>query len=365
MCMLLITQTKILKPIIYLVLQTAFTVLIALLIGCQSDAPKIPLTPIPEQTFEEVRVKRLSPEETYRKLKELQAAKPSDYHIASGDRFDLNVYDNPELTAKGLVVTPDGYISVTLIGPIKIGDLTIIEASQLIEEKLSKYIRFPKISLSPTWIHGTTFTIAGKVVRPGRYPIGNNTRITDAVALAGGFGVGEFQGDTVEMADLRSAYISRNGEILPVNFIKAIREGDRLNNIPVRNNDYIYIPSSMNASIYVLGEVNKPTYLGYKDDMTLLQALAFAQGWKDTHSENVFIIRGGLSHPKVYKVNLDKIKYGEGYDFPLHPNDIVYLPKGGLSKYNEIVQKLLPTLEALNLLAGPFGNTGISINPSQ
>jgi polysaccharide export outer membrane protein len=343
----------------------AITAVAFILAGCESETMlQLPLQPKKTQVYEEVKVERQNPEQVKKELEALQHSKPEPYHIASNDSFDFKVYDNQELDAKSLVVTPDGYISITLIGPIKIGGLTIIEATNLIEKKLKKYIKFPKISLSPIRIQSSTFTIAGKVGNPGRYPIINNARLTDAIAIAKGFAVGEFQGDTVEMADLTNAYIVRKGRILPVNFTKAIREGDWLNNIPLRNGDYIYIPSSMNSSIYVLGEVHKPTYVGYKDNMTILQALAFAQGLKDTHSENAFVIRGGLVNPKVYKVNIDDIRVGEGYDFLLKPNDIIFFPKGGLSKYNVIVQKLLPTLEALNLLAGPFGNAGISINTS-
>lgn len=98
--------------------------------------------------------------------------------------------------------------------------------------------------------------------------------------------------------------------------------------------------------------------------MTLIQAFAFAQGLKDTHSENALVIRGSLVKPKIYKINIDDVMRGKGFDFLLQPNDIVFVPKGGLSQYNEVVEKLLPTLEALNLLAGPFGNSVIGVNAS-
>jgi polysaccharide export outer membrane protein len=112
----------------------------------------------------------------------------------------------------------------------------------------------------------------------------------------------------------------------------------------------------MNESVYVLGEVGVPGYLGYKDSLTLIQALAFSRGLLDTHSEDVWIIRGGLIHPKVYKVNIDMIERGKALDFHLEPNDVVFVPKGGLSEYNVLVKKILPTLEAINLIAGPATN---------
>lgn len=332
--------------------------------GCTSNKVEIPLQPAKTQAFEEIKVDTKSPEEITEELKKLHNLPPEEYYIAAGDRFDFKVYDNSDLNITGLIVTPDGYVSIGLIGPVKIGGLTIPAATKLIEDKLKKYIRFPSVSIIPTHINSSTFTIVGKVGNPGRYPIRNNPRITDAIALAQGLAIGEFDGDTVEMADLKHAYIARKGKILPVDFDKAIKKGNWLNDIPLRDGDYIYIPSSMNESVYVLGEVYEPGYLGYKESMTILKAIAFAKGRKDTASWVSLVIRGSLVKPKIYKIDVDKILKGEAFDFELRPNDIVYVPKDGISKYNVIVQKILPTLEALNLLAGPFGNTGLSINTS-
>ncbi|MFA7230804.1 MAG: polysaccharide biosynthesis/export family protein [Victivallaceae bacterium] len=332
--------------------------------GCKSKMPDIPLVPAKSQAYEEVRLTKQSPEVIKKELEKLQLASQEVYHISGDDRFDFKVYDNEELNATGMVVTPDGYVSIGLIGPVKIGGMTVPQATAMIETKLKKFINYPKISLSPTSIQSSTFTISGKVNNPGIYPIRNHSRITDAIALAKGFATGEFQGDTVELADLGGAYVARKGKVLPVDFVKAIREGDWLNNIPLQNGDYIYIPSSMNSSIYILGEVYKPTYVGFKDNMTLIQAFAFAQGLKDTHSESALVIRGSLVNPKIYKINIDDVMRGKGFDFMLQPNDIVFVPRGGLSQYNLVVEKLLPTLEALNLLAGPFGNSVIGVNSS-
>ena len=43
-------------------------------------------------------------------------------------------------------------------------------------------------------------------------------------------------------------------------------------------------------------------------------------------------------------------------DFKLQANDIIYVPQDGISKWNRIVRKILPTLQLVNLLAGPFGS---------
>lgn len=329
--------------------------IICILAGC-TDKAAIPLAPAKEQHYEEIKVVRQDPLAIQKELEELHNLKPQPYRIAAGDKFDFKVYDNDDLNSTGLIVTPDGYVSLSLIGPIKIGGMTVPDATKFIETKFAEFIRFPKVSLVPTRIQSGTFTISGKINVPGRFPLRNEPRLSDAIAMARGFQDGLFQGDTVEMADMKNSYIVRDGKMLPVDFTKAIRHGDRLNNIPLRDGDYIFIASSMNETVYVIGEVGVPGYLGYKDKMTLMQAIAWSRGILDTASEDAWIVRGGMVHPKVYKVNIDKVMRGQALDFHLEPNDIVFVPKGGLSEYNVVVKKLLPTLEAINLIAGPATN---------
>ncbi len=334
------------------------TTAVLFMTGC-SVTPQVPLKLAQKQELEEVRIEQKSPEEIDKELRILQKAKPEPYRIAGGDVFSFSVYDNPELSTRseGVIITPDGYISITLTGPIKIGGLTIREATKFIEKKLSHYIRNPKVSIAPVRIQSANFTILGKVRSPNRYVLSNNARITDAIAMAGGLASGIFDGDSVEIANLRDAYLMRQGKILPIDFTKALYEGDMLNNIPLMNGDYIYIPSNLNTAVYVLGAVNNPSVIGYKKDLTILKALTYARGMTVEHSEIALIIRGSVVNPKVYKINIDNILEGDGFDFLLRPNDVIFIPKGGLSQFNDMVRKIVPTIAALNLLAGPFGGT--------
>ena len=289
-------------------------------------------------------------------LKQLQNLEMPPYRICPLDRFNVSVYEHPEVDVKDIVVTPDGFLSLPLVGPVKVGGLTLDEAIKVVRDAYAVFIRNPKAALIPIHINGYAFTITGRVQTPGRFPIASTTRLLDAIAMARGLDQGLFNGDTVESADLANAYISRDGRLLPVDFRKALLEGDALHNIPLQHGDYIYIPSIMNTTVCVLGEVRNPTYVGFKEGMTLLKALAFARGLTDEHSSYAQIIRGGLQNPTLYNVNVDKMLAGKTMDFPLEPNDILYFPKGGLSEYNVLIRKIMPTLQSLSMMAGPFGN---------
>lgn len=291
-------------------------------------------------------------------LKALHVVNPSPYEIKSGDTFELSVYNQPTLSSN-ILVAPDGTVSLPLVGLVKLAGLNLEDATALVERKLSKYLRAPLVTLLPVSVSGYYFTIAGRVVRPGNYTVSiGQTRLLDAFSLAGGFSLGSFHGDTVELADLDNAYIKREGKRLPVNFKKVVYEGDDLHNIPLLNGDYIYVPSTMSGYIIFLGEVGSNTYVGFSEGMTLLQGLSYVNGLKTgTHSPYVRVIRGGMENTVVYTVNVDKILNGKMKDFQLCANDIIYVPQNNITIWNNFIKDILPTIQLINLLAGPFGST--------
>lgn len=293
------------------------------------------LTPSQSEQAEQMRI-----------LQQLAIPDTTTYRIGRGDLFDIYIYDEPDLSTEGVYVKNDGTMSIKLIGEVTVENLTLDSSSRLIEQKMKKYLKVPKVTLLPKALNSAKFTIIGKVNKAGTFPIEQNTRLTDAIALAGGLSTGIFQSTTVEMADLEHSFINRNNEILPVNFIKAIREGDLLHNIKLKNGDYIYIPSSMNKEVFVIGEVNSQGYIGFKEMMTLMQAVTYAQGMTGESSGQAIIIRGSLTHPKLYSISIRKILQGEVKDIRLKPNDIVYLPKSYLSKWSKALKEVLSIIQS-------------------
>ena len=291
-------------------------------------------------------------------LKALHVVNPTPYEIHPGDSFAMSVYNQPSLSSS-FIIAPDGTASLPLVGLVKLSGMNLEDATNLIEKKLTRYLKSPIVSLAPQGVSGYYFTIAGRVVKPGNYTVSlGQTRLLDAISLSGGFERGQFHGDTVELADLDNAYIKRDGRKLPVDFRKLVYEGDSLNNIPVLNGDYIYVPSTMSGYIIFLGEVGSNSYVGFTEGMTLMQGLSYVGGLKtETYSSFIRIIRGGKENTVVYTINIDKILKGKMKDFELSANDIIYVPQDDISRWNQVIRKLLPTLQLVNLLAGPFGST--------
>jgi polysaccharide export outer membrane protein len=120
-----------------------------------------------------------------------------------------------------------------------------------------------------------------------------------------------------------------------------------IHNIPVVDGDFIFIPSLINQEVYIVGNVNNPNKYPYKENMTVMQMVAYAGGIKSGSYANLYIIRGGLSHPRLFKINSKDILRGNIQDFPIKQNDIVYVSKDFFTSFNDLVGKVLPGLQAI------------------
>ena len=330
-----------------------------LLAGCYSDrwtgnyddAPELTGGSVAGRTHTgvspEVRKKQL---EILKKLAE-EPAPP--YTINGGDKIEVMVYNHPDLSVK-TVVTPDGYLGLVLVGQIQVKGLTLAQAAAKIEKALSRYIRNPRVGLSPYEIVSETATITGAVQKAGVYPISDGMRLADLIAKAGGGASRYYDGQTVSAVDYENSLFLRGQKAVPLDFRKAIEQGDPLHNIRLRSGDYIFLGSKDDSMVYLTGEVKKTIRRVWDSKLGLLELLTSGEGLAETHWSHAVIIRGGGGKGKVFKVDLDGIFRGTVPDVRLCPGDVVYIPKDNISEYNVAVRKLFPTAQLINMLLSPF-----------
>ncbi|MDD4310434.1 MAG: polysaccharide biosynthesis/export family protein, partial [Candidatus Cloacimonetes bacterium] len=319
------------------------------LTSCSHNAPKNyieeNLEALPEY-LEETYLATQTTQETIEELHRLNDIELPPYKLGPGDKMKIYVYDEPELDSDVVIVKQDGTLSYRLVGEIDVTGLTIPEATKLIEDSLRDYIIYPKVSIIPFEARSSTITMLGKVTYPGVFEIKGRMRILDALASAGGLALGYFQNNSVELADLERTFMIRNNKLLPLDFVELVQKGNMLYNIPLLDKDYIYIPSAINREVYIIGEVNQEGHFFYQENMTLMQSITFAQGFKDTAQSTVYVIRGNLSHPRLFKIDTKAILKAKVRDFRLKPSDIVYIPKHPIAKWNDVINNVLPTLQA-------------------
>ena len=284
-----------------------------------------------------------------KRLQELATDEEPIYKMNAGDAIEIRVYGHEDL---GMLtkIGPDGTVGIAFMGQVRLSGLTISEGADKIRDGLAPYVKNPVVSITVKDILSETATIAGACSKPGVYGVSNSTRLADLYAMAGSSAKRLFNGSDADVADLEHSILVRDGEILPIDFPKAINNGDTLHNVRIRKGDYVFIAQRMEASVTICGEVNHPHKRLYEPGMGLVETLTAAGWMKDTHWKHVIIIRDGLGNPKMYKVDIDGILAGKCKNISLKSGDIVYVPKDILAEYNVFVNKLLPTAQLINLV---------------
>lgn len=330
----------------------SITIALALLSACASTKPGPHQTPLegpaPESEF--IVLPEQTVDEQVAELERLEEESNYTPTLGRGDVIDIAVYDEPDLTIEGIPIRPDGKVSFPLVGDLQAEGLTVSELNQSLTEGLEKYILSPKVSIIVQEFNSQRYTIFGEVVTPGIYPLTTDISITAALASAGGLNKGNFRATTVELADLSHAFIARDGKVLPVNFTRLIRQGDLRYDISLQSGDYIYIPSGLSKEVYILGEVENAMLFAYREDMPMSRTLAQAEGFTpDADLKRIHIIRGSLYNPTVIMINFEEVLKGNAREVALEPGDIIYVPPTGLTSFARVIDKLVPTLQALQL----------------
>ena len=112
-----------------------------------------------------------------------------DYMLKPGDTVEMIIYREPDLTIRSRI-GKDGMVQLPLLGEVKLGGLTIRNATTLIRNKYNAdYLVEPQIYLNISAYNTRKFTIIGQVGRPGSYEFGGGEELglLEAIGMAGGF----------------------------------------------------------------------------------------------------------------------------------------------------------------------------------
>ena len=161
----------------------------------------------------------------------------SDYIIGPSDVLAINVWKDPELT-RTVLVRPDGKISLPLIGELEVSGLTAPSLQRLVAQKLKDYISNPQVTVIVQEVKSRTYSVLGKIAKPGSFELGKPTTVLQAIAIAGGF---------LDFAKPNKMYIIRpvsggSTETLPFDYKKVIKGQNPEQNIELKNGDTILVP---------------------------------------------------------------------------------------------------------------------------
>ena len=185
------------------------------------------------------------------------------YILGPGDEITLNFYGNPEYSGQYKIIN-DGTISLPFVGNVYISGKTIADATNFIENKLSREFISPNIYLSILKTRPINVSVIGEVNEPGYYSLSESLKnfdstntsnlttglptLVDALKKAGGI---------TKSSDIEEIEVIRN---LPdnnqfskkrstINLMDLLLKGDHSQNLVLFDGDIVKVKKTETAGI--------------------------------------------------------------------------------------------------------------------
>jgi polysaccharide export outer membrane protein len=221
------------------------------------------------------------------------------YALGPLDRIKLIVFQEPDLSGE-FAVQSTGRIALPLVGDLQAQGLTARELEQAIitELRSRQFLNDPKVAVEV--LSARPFYILGEVQKPGEYPYQAGLSALNAIATAGGF---------TPLADQTSIMIKRAGE---ADWKPHALEGA----LQLGPGDTVRVEK---GAFYILGEVQKAGEYPFTPGMSVLRAVATAQGYTARAERGrVLITRRGETAQRELPMRPD---------VPIQPGDTIIIPE--------------------------------------
>jgi polysaccharide export outer membrane protein len=162
------------------------------------------------------------------------AVLPTSYKIGVGDVLHIVVWAEPQLTETA-VVRPDGKVSLPLVSELEVAGQTPEAVQQTLTERLVKFVRKPRVTVTVQEIHSRMVYITGEVQRPGAYPLLDVMNVVQLVARSGGL---------TDFAKQKQVYVLRavNTARINVNYEKVLKGQAPQENVELAPGDTVVVP---------------------------------------------------------------------------------------------------------------------------
>jgi protein involved in polysaccharide export with SLBB domain len=284
-----------------------------------------------------------------------------EYRIGAGDVLEISSYTGDKVTTATVTVDSRGRASYTFLDHVKVDGLTSSELDELLTDKLSAFVRNPRISVLVKEFNSKNASIIGEFSSlrnisfgkggSGRINLRGKTTLTDLIALGGGY--------TLD-GDIKSVKLVRKGKSYLVNLYDIIERGDENQNVIIDEGDVVNIPElpTFGERVYVLGEVNLQGIYPLKEAQDLLAALALAGNTNRlAKEENTLIVRGYEpgKPPLVMMADVKSLLRNAdlSQNVRLRDGDLVYVPRMLIGDINDWIINITPLLNII-LYPGDF-----------
>ena len=287
-----------------------------------------------------------------------------DYILGPNDQILVHAPQAEEINERPFRIDAEGFINLPLLGRVKAGGMTVRELEADLVRRLREYIRQPQVIISVTQFRSEPVFFVGAFQRPGIYALQGRRTLLEMLSSIGG----------LQPNAARHIKLTRRAEYGPIPLPSAVEDpAKKVSTVEIsmgslRDNvnpaedillqPYDVISVERAELVYVNGEVGKigGIELGERDSVSIAQALTMAGGFnRDANRGKVRILRPilGTNRRAAIDVDIKRILEGKDNDFPLLPNDLLYVPRSNKrllwTGMSLVALPLIPTLIYLGI----------------
>ncbi len=279
-----------------------------------------------------------------------------EYILGPSDSISINLTDTDDLDNTYLI-DQDGMIDLPFIGKVKLDDLTLNEAQNILIDVIKDFYKNPDLQINIEEFNSSKVYIVGavrnqKTINLDQKPI----KLIEAAIEA------NFNPSAADKIYGTKGFLRRDNEVYKINLANAFRGTDEKENFYLKKDDVIFIDRNSDA-IHVFGEVSKPGVyfpnIGYS-----LTELISTSGLNQitANAKKVYVIRekfNSFLEVDVFQLNIkNPVNLIAGRKFMLQAKDIIFVPPTEIVKWNRTISLLLPQTDLFKSY-NPIINNGL------
>lgn len=212
----------------------------------------------------------------------LNMATPANYHLGAGDLVIIDIWGASQETFEH-TISPDGYIVVEGVGPIRLAGLSVSQAEAQVKNTLGNYYANCNFSLSLGETRSIQVQVIGEVNAPGTYTLSGLSTAFNALYAAGGIN---------EIGTLRNIKVYRQSRLIAtIDVYDYLLNGGSKGDVHLQDNDVISV-DAYESLVKIRGKVKRPMIYEMKRSETVAQLLKDAGGFTgDAYTRNVRLTR--------------------------------------------------------------------------
>lgn len=261
-----------------------------------------------------------------------------NYVLGPGDQIIIRAFEMEELSERPYLIDGDGIINLPQLGRLPVSGLTVEQVEGLLVTRMRTFVQRPQATVTIVQFRSEPVFFVGAFKAPGIYPLQGRRTLVEVLSTIGG----------LQPNASRRIKITRRKEMGPLPLAGAVESTDgktasaEISMGSLRENvnpaeDIILQPFDVISveraeMVYVNGEIGRVGgfELGERESISVVQIISLAGGLSpNAMPAKARILRPVLNSSRRSEVPIDitRILAGKDNDFPLLPNDLLYIPK--------------------------------------